>query len=77
MDLDDDVDKSPFLTLDISKKKSLTRRPVTFTDSEAVVMAEVAPDPALEAEFVTRVRMSRETQAGPDMGAAMVNTRQG
>ena len=75
MELDDDVDKSPFLSLDISKKKSLTRRPVTFTDSEAVVMAEVAPDRALEAEYVTRVVMSRETQAGPDMGAAMVNTR--
>ena len=75
MELDDDVDKSPYMTLDISKKRSLTQGPVSFTDSEAVVMAEVAPNRALEADYVTRVRMSREIQAGPDMGASMVNTR--
>ena len=75
MELDDDVEKCPYITLDISKKRSLTQRPVSFTDSEAVVMAEVAPDRNLEADYVTRVRMSRETQAGPDIGAAIVNTR--
>ena len=75
MDLDDDLDKSTYLTYDVSKKRSHTRRPVSFTDSQASVMASVAPDRALEADYVTRVRMSRGAQAVPDTSAALVNTR--
>ena len=37
-------------------RRSLTRRPTAFSDCEAVVTGEVAPDRSLEAEYITRVR---------------------
>ena len=39
-----------------TKRRSLTRRPTAFSDCEAVVTGEVAPDRSLEAEYITRVR---------------------
>ena len=39
-----------------AKRRSLTRRPTAFSDCEAVVTGEVAPDRSLEAEYITRVR---------------------
>ena len=40
----------------LTKRRSLTRRPTAFSDCEAVVTGEVAPDRSLEAEYITRVR---------------------
>ena len=69
MDYEDEgpVTVSPYLSMDVSKARSLTRRPTCFSDQPAVMLDELMPDRSLELEYVRRVKMCRNIQTGSMM----------
>ena len=64
----------PYVGIDISKKSSLIGRPISFSDQSGVVLEEILPDRSLESEYITRLKMSRNVQAGGDTSGCSVNT---
>ena len=74
MDFDEDIQKTPYMTYDISKRRSQMQRPTSFSDQPALILEEVMPNRELEKKYIMSVRMNRGVQAGDMISACSVNT---